>query len=300
MQELFALGCISWLLTRPIDTTESWLKEKFAKKPEIAEANIKALKEGYVAADTLGLVAFPYSIEKQSDTAKGRYRFISGNQAIALGLCAAGVKSELGVFYSSYPITPASDILHEMAKLRGYGVKSLQAEDEIAAVGNAIGAAYAGSLAAAATSGPGMVLKQEFIALAVMAELPLVVIDVQRAGPSDSMPTKTEQTDLLLAMYGRNGESPVIVLAASSPADCFNRAYEASKLAIKYMVPVVVLSDAYLANGREPWEIVSPDSLDVIKATSFNLDNDNFRAYERDEKNSSRPWKVPGEKGFET
>ena len=297
-KNFLALGCISWLLTRPVDTTKNWLKEKFAKKPEIADANIKALNEGYVAADTLGLVAFPFSIEKQADTAKGQYRFVSGNQAIALGLCAAGVKSERGVFYSSYPITPASDILHEMAKLRGYGVKSLQAEDEIAAVGNAIGAAYAGSLAATATSGPGMVLKQEFIALAVMAELPLVVVDVQRAGPSTGMPTKTEQTDLLLSMYGRNGESPVIVLAASSPADCFQRAYEASKLAIKYMVPVVVLSDAYLANGREPWEIVDPDTLDKIETTDF-PDDEIFRAYKRDPETLSRPWKIPGEKGFE-
>lgn len=296
-KNFFALGMIYWLFNRPMDTTIKFLQEKFAKKPKLAEANILALRAGhsYCAATE----AFVHSYEVQpAKLPPGKYRNLGGNEATALGFIAAAQKSGLELFLGSYPITPASDILHTLAKYKNFGVKTFQAEDEIAAVAAAIGASFAGDLAITSTSGPGLCLKSEAINLAVMAELPLVIIDVQRAGPSTGLPTKTEQSDLLQAMYGRNGESPMPVIAASRPGDCFETAYEASRMAIKYMTPVILLTDGYIGNGAEPWRIPDPNTLPVFTAKHPTA-TEGFAPYLRDEVTLARPWVIPGTPGLE-
>ncbi len=296
-KNFFALGMIYWLFNRPMDTTIKFLQEKFSKKPKLAEANILALRAGhsYCAATE----AFVHSYEVQpAKLPPGKYRNLGGNEATALGFIAAAQKSGLELFLGSYPITPASDILHTLAKYKNFGVKTFQAEDEIAAVAAAIGASFAGDLAITSTSGPGLCLKSEAINLAVMAELPLVIIDVQRAGPSTGLPTKTEQSDLLQAMYGRNGESPMPVIAASRPGDCFETAYEASRIAIKYMTPVILLTDGYIGNGAEPWRIPDPNSLPAFIAKHPTA-KEGFAPYLRDEKTLARPWVIPGTPGLE-
>lgn len=296
-KNFFALGMIYWLFNRPMDTTIKFLQEKFAKKPKLAEANILALRAGhsYCAATE----AFVHSYEVQpAKLPPGKYRNLGGNEATALGFIAAAQKSGLELFLGSYPITPASDILHTLAKYKNFGVKTFQAEDEIAAVAAAIGASFAGDLSITSTSGPGLCLKSEAINLAVMAELPLVIIDVQRAGPSTGLPTKTEQSDLLQAMYGRNGESPMPVIAASRPGDCFETAYEAARIAIKYMTPVILLTDGYIGNGAEPWRIPDPNSLPAFTAKHPTA-KEGFAPYLRDEKTLARPWVIPGTPGLE-
>jgi 2-oxoglutarate ferredoxin oxidoreductase subunit alpha len=296
-KNFFALGMIYWLFNRPMEATEKFLKDKFAKKPKLAEANILALRAGhsYCAATE----AFIHSYEVQpAKLPPGKYRNLGGNDATALGFIAAAQKSELELFLGSYPITPASDILHNLAKYKNFGVKTFQAEDEIAAVAAAIGASFAGDLAITSTSGPGLCLKSEAINLAVMAELPLVIIDVQRAGPSTGLPTKTEQSDLLQAMYGRNGESPMPVIAASRPGDCFETAFEASRIAVKYMTPVIMLTDGYIGNGAEPWRIPDPNTLPSFK-TDHPTNKEGFAPYQRDEKTLARPWVIPGTPGLE-
>jgi 2-oxoglutarate ferredoxin oxidoreductase subunit alpha len=304
-KNMFALGLSLWLYSRPLGPVIEWIEEKFARKPEIRDANITLLKKGLHYGETTEDFAFRYEVSP-AEMDKGVYRFIRGNQALALGLLAASEKSGLDLFYGSYPITPASDILHELSKSKEFGVRSFQAEDEIAAVGAAIGACFGGALGVCATSGPGLALKTEAVGLAVMTELPLVVINVQRGGPSTGMPTKTEQADLLQAMYGRNGEAPLIVLAASTPGDCFFMAYEACRLAVKYMTPVILLTDGYLANGSEPWLIPDLDTdleaFDVEFATEANrtLDgNEVFLPYARHEDTLARPWAKPGTPGLE-
>ncbi len=303
-KNMFALGLALWLYSRPLEPVVDWLQAKFGKKPEVMEANIHALRKGLHYGETTEDFAYRYEVSP-AKLPKGTYRFIRGNQALALGLVAASDKSGLGLFYGSYPITPASDVLHELSRFKQFGVKTFQAEDEIAAVGSAIGACFGGNLGICATSGPGLALKTEAIGLAVMTELPLVVINIQRGGPSTGMPTKTEQADLLQALYGRNGEAPLIVLAASSPGDCFFMAYEACRLAVKYMTPVILLSDGYLANGSEPWLIPDPSALadfPVNFAAGTNERHngqDVFLPYSRDEKTLARPWAKPGTPGLE-
>lgn len=300
-KNFFALGLVSWLLDRPLEPTGDWISKKFEKVPEVAEANRLALREGVRLAETCELFngAIPIAPRKEA-VLPGHYRFIGGNQALALGLVTASQALGRGMVYGSYPITPASDLLHELSRLVDFDVKTFQAEDEISAVGAALGAAYAGSLGVTATSGPGLVLKQEFIGLGVMVELPLVVLDIQRAGPSTGMPTKTEQTDLNLALNGRNGESPCVVLAPQSPADCFEIAYEACRLAVRYMTPVIVLSDGYLANGLEAWRIPDPKDLPPVLAKSEPLQGpEDFLPYARDDKTLARPWIAPGHAGYE-
>lgn len=296
-KNFFALGMIFWLYNRPMDYTLQWINTKFAKKPEFIEANTLALKAGWAYCEATEQFATSYEI-KAADFPKGKYRNITGNSATALGLVAAAHQSGLQLVYGSYPITPASDILHELANHKHFGVKTMQMEDEIAAVGVAIGASYAGSLGVTGSSGPGIALKSEAINLAVMAELPLVVCNVQRAGPSTGMPTKTEQADLLQMLFGRNGESPVPVLAASRPSDCFETVYEAARLAIKYMTPVIFLSDGYIANSAEPWSIPEVSDLARIEVT-FAQEPENFAPYQRDPATLARPWAVPGTPGLE-
>jgi 2-oxoglutarate ferredoxin oxidoreductase subunit alpha len=296
-KNFFALGMCYWLYNRSLDPTERWLDEKFRAKPALAEANKLALKSGYAYCDATE--AFQVSFEvPPARLAPGVYRNLSGNSALALGFVAAAQKAGLPLFQGSYPITPASDILHELSMYKEFGVVTFQAEDEIAAVTAAIGAAYAGSLAITTTSGPGMALKTEAIGLATMIELPLVVVDIQRGGPSTGLPTKTEQADLLQALFGRNSEAPVPVLAPSSPGDCFWIALEASRIAIKHMVPVVVLSDGYLANGAEPWRVPAVEELPEIPVR-FRTDPEGFRPYARDSRTLARPWVVPGTPGLE-
>jgi 2-oxoglutarate ferredoxin oxidoreductase subunit alpha len=296
-KNFFALGMCYWLYNRSLDPTERWLDEKFRAKPALAEANKLALKSGYAYCDATE--AFQVSFEvPPARLAPGVYRNLSGNSALALGFVAAAQKAGLPLFQGSYPITPASDILHELSMYKEFGVVTFQAEDEIAAVTAAIGAAYAGSLAITTTSGPGMALKTEAIGLATMIELPLVVVDIQRGGPSTGLPTKTEQADLLQALFGRNSEAPVPVLAPSSPGDCFWIALEASRIAIKHMVPVVVLSDGYLANGAEPWRVPAVEELPEIPVR-FRTDPEGFRPYARDPRTLARPWVVPGTPGLE-
>ena len=288
-----------WLYSRPLGPVIEWIESKFADKPEIRDANIKVLKKGLHYGETTEDFAYRYEVSPATLT-PGTYRFIRGNQALALGLVAASVQSGLQVFYGSYPITPASDVLHEMSRFKSFGVKTFQAEDEIAAVGAAIGACFGGNLGVCATSGPGLALKTEAVGLAVMTELPLIVINIQRGGPSTGMPTKTEQADLLQAMYGRNGEAPLIVLAPSTPGDCFLMAFEACRLAVKYMTPVILLSDGYLANGSAPWMI--PDIADLpdfkVKFAQKD-DNEAFLPYKRDDETLARPWAKPGTAGLE-
>lgn len=296
-KNFFALGMMYWMYSRPLESTVSWIAEKFAKSPELIEANTRVLKAGYAYGETTEAFAVRYEV-RPAQLKPGKYRSITGNEATAWGLIAASVKSRLELFLGTYPITPASDILHELAKYKNFRVKTFQAEDEIAGVTSAIGAAYGGSLAVTTTSGPGMALKTEGIGLAVMLELPLVIVDVQRGGPSTGLPTKTEQADLLQAVHGRNSEAPVAVLAASSPADCFGMAFEASRLALKYMTPVILLTDGYIANGAEPWLIPPVSSLPDIHPT-FRTDPEGFFPYSRDEQTLSRPWAIPGTPGLE-
>ncbi len=295
-KNFFALGLTYWLFSRPIETTLNWIEEKFQKTPDIKEANKKALLVGYYYGENTELFTTRYNVEP-AKLPKGKYRNISGNEAVALGFITASLKSKLPLFLGSYPITPASDILHELSKYKNYGVKTFQAEDEIAGVTSAIGASFAGSLSLTTTSGPGFSLKSEAIGLAVMLELPLVIVDVQRGGPSTGMPTKTEQADLLQALFGRHGESPAIVLAASSPTDCFWMAIEASRFALKYMTPVILLTDGYLANGSEPFLIPDENKIPEIQV-KFVSENSNYQPYNRNEF-LSRPWAIPGTPGLE-
>lgn len=297
-KNMFALGMVFWLFNRPMEHTIHFIETKFNKNDVIAKANIMTLKAGYNYAETLELLPESYIVEP-AKLPKGTYRIITGNQAIAWGFIAAASKVNLPLFLGSYPITPASDILHELSKHKALGVTTFQAEDEIAGVSAAIGAAFAGNLAITTTSGPGMALKTEAIGLALMTELPLVIINVQRGGPSTGLPTKTEQSDLLQAMYGRNGESPVIVLAASTSSNCYNWAYTAAKLAIEHMTPVVLLSDGYLANGSQPWLLHKLADMPSIKAPFAQANEKDFLPYERDETFLVRKWAIPGTKGLE-
>lgn len=301
-KNMFVLGILYWMYNRPLDSTIHFIRNKFGKKdPAIAEANIKALKDGNTFGEATEIFTARYNV-KQADIEPGTYRNITGNQATVYGLTAASVKSKLPLFYGSYPITPASDILHGLSRLKNYNVRTFQAEDEIAAVSSAIGAAFGGSLAITGSSGPGVALKTEAIGLAAMLELPLVIVNVQRGGPSTGLPTKTEQADLLQAMYGRNGECPIAVVAASSPADCFDTAFEACRIAIEHMIPVMMLSDGYLGNGSEPWKFPKSADLPDIEVEFAkprdNGDDEKFLPYVRDEK-LSRPWAIPGTKGLE-
>lgn len=295
-KNLFALGMMYWLYNRPLEPTMEWLEQKFAKKPELVEANKKALKAGYYYGETTELFTTRYKVES-AKLKPGTYRNISGNDATGLGFVAASQLSGLPLFLGSYPITPASDILHFLSQYKDFGVKTFQAEDEIAGISSAIGAAYAGNLAITTTSGPGLALKTEAAGLAVMTELPLVIVNVQRGGPSTGLPTKTEQADLLQAIYGRHGESPLPVLAASTPSNCFYMAIEASRIATKYMTPVILLTDGYIANGSEPWRIPHASELPKIDV-EFATDPETFKPYKRDE-NLSRPWVKPGTPGLE-
>ncbi|HUX59742.1 MAG TPA: 2-oxoacid:acceptor oxidoreductase subunit alpha [Ignavibacteriaceae bacterium] len=295
-KNFFALGLMYWLFDRPLDQTLNWIQKKFSKTPVFIDANTKALTAGYNYGENTEIFNTRYSVEP-AKLPKGTYRSISGNEATALGFLAASVKSGLPLFLGSYPITPATEILQYLSNYKNFGVKTVQAEDEIAGITSAIGASFAGNLAITTTSGPGLALKTEALGLALMTELPLVIIDVQRGGPSTGLPTKTEQADLLQAIYGRNGEAPVAVLAASTPSDCFTMAMEASKLAIKYMSPVILLTDGYLANGSEPWKIPHVNELPEIPV-KFRTEKEGFAPYLRDE-NLSRPWAKPGTPGLE-
>jgi 2-oxoglutarate/2-oxoacid ferredoxin oxidoreductase subunit alpha len=302
-KNMFALGMLSWLYDRPGEGTLSFLKAKFASKPEIMAANVAAFQAGWNYGETTEAFSVRYEV-KPAPLKPGTYRNISGNTALAYGLVAASQLAGLPLFLGSYPITPASDILHELAKHKRFGVRTFQAEDEIAAVGAALGASFGGSLAVTSTSGPGMLLKAETVGLAVSVELPLIVCDIQRAGPSTGMPTKTEQADLLAAMFGRNGESPVPIVAPASPGDCFTAAIEAARIAIKYRTPVILLSDGYLANGSEPWRIPDTASLpDLSREFAFaeaaGEDAGEFEPFRRDPVTLARPWAVPGTPGLE-
>jgi len=304
-KNMFALGLMSWLYGRPTDVTESFLGAKFAKRPEIAEANLKALRAGYAFGETTETFAVTYEV-KPAKLAPGTYRNITGNQALSYGLIAASKLSGLPLFLGAYPITPASAILEELAAYKQFGVRTFQAEDEIAAAGAAVGAAFGGSLGVTTSAGPGIVLKAETIGLAIMLELPLLICDIQRAGPSTGMPTKPEQGDLLMVLFGRNSESPVPVVAAMSPSDCFDAAIEAARIALKYRTPVYLLSDAYLANGSEPWLLPDVATLPDISTTFATEPNSvgtdgkgEFLPYLRDEKTLARPWAVPGTPGLE-
>ena len=299
-KNMFALGLMSWLYGRSVDATVSFLNAKFAKRPEIAEANIKALLAGYAFGETTETFAVTYEV-KPAKLAPGTYRNITGNQALSYGLIAASKLSGLPLFLGAYPITPASAILEELASFKQFGVRTFQAEDEIAAVGAALGAAFGGSLGVTTSAGPGVVLKAETIGLAMQLELPLVICDIQRAGPSTGMPTKPEQGDLLMVLFGRNSESPVPVVAAMSPSDCFHAAIEACRIALKYRTPVYLLSDAYLANGSEPWllpDVSTLPDISVSFTTEANFEG-TFLPYLRDEKTLARPWAVPGTPGLE-
>lgn len=298
-KNMFALGLICWLFDRPLDQAAHLLKNKFAKKPSVLEANIKVMTDGYNYGNNIHASVSTYRIETKS-AKKGFYTDVNGNRATALGLIAASEKSGLPLFLGSYPITPASDILHELAKRKDLGVKVVQAEDEIAGICTAIGASFAGNLAATSTSGPGLALKSEAIGLAVMAELPLVIIDVQRGGPSTGLPTKSEQTDLLQALYGRNGESPVVVLVASTPTNCFDMAFVASKIALEHMTPVILLTDAFIANGSSAWRIPEMEEYPEIHPQYVYNDllKDNWKPYKRNPETNVRYWAIPGTEGF--
>ena len=297
-KNMFALGMVYWMYHRSTEYTIEFFHKKFKTKPAIIEANTKVLNAGYFFAETLELIPNSYSISP-AKMAAGTYRIIMGNTATAWGFLAAAEKSGMELFLGSYPITPASDILHELVKHKHFGVKTLQAEDEIAGISSAIGASFAGDLAITTTSGPGLALKGEALGLAMMIELPLVVVDVQRGGPSTGLPTKTEQSDLLQAMYGRNGESPIIVIAASTPANCFNYAYEAAKLTLEHMTPVLLLTDGYIANGSAPWKIKSVDDMPEIHNNKLKEASEDWHPYDRDEETLARSWAVPGTAGLE-
>jgi 2-oxoglutarate/2-oxoacid ferredoxin oxidoreductase subunit alpha len=297
-KNMFALGMVYWLFDRSLDYTEEYFLKKFHAKPDLAEANKIALRAGYYYAETIEALSPVYKI-LPAQIAKGKYRNISGNVATAWGLMAAAEKSGLNLFIGSYPITPATGILEELAAHKDLGVKSFQAEDEIAGICTALGASFAGHLAVTSTSGPGLALKSEAIGLAVMSELPIVIIDVQRSGPSTGLPTKTEQSDLMQAIYGRNGECPVVVMAASTPSDCFTFAFEAAKIAVEHMTPVLLLTDSYLANGSEPWRIPQMKDLPAITPPFADRNVKPFLPYKRDEETLARSWAVPGIPGLE-
>ena len=306
-KNMFALGMLSWLYDRPADGTLSFLKAKFAGKPEIMQANVAAFQAGWNFGETTEAFSVRYEV-MPAPLAPGTYRNISGNTALAYGLVAASQLAGLPLFLGSYPITPASDILHELAKHKRFGVRTFQAEDEIAASGAALGASFGGSLSVTTTSGPGMLLKAETVGLAVSVELPLIICDIQRAGPSTGMPTKTEQGDLLAAMFGRNGESPVPIIAPASPADCFNAAIEAARIAVKYRTPVILLSDGYLANGSEPWRVPATATLPDLSAEFAFAEpagpadggaGGEFEPFRRDPVTLARPWAIPGTPGLE-
>ena len=299
-KNMFVLGYIYWMYNRSLDNSIEFLKLKFKKRPELIDANVKVLKAGYNYGDTVETPMNRYEV-KPAPVTKGTYRSIMGNQAAAMGLIAASQKAGLTLYYGTYPITPASDILHELSKHKNFGVKTFQAEDEIAAITSAIGASFGGSLGVTASSGPGIALKGEAIGLALMLEIPLVIVNVQRGGPSTGLPTKTEQSDLLQAMYGRNGESPVPIVASYTPSDCFYGAYEACRLAIEFMTPVFFLSDGYIANGSEPWKFPTAAELPDLKVSFAKNDlkeGETFLPYKRNEK-LARPWAIPGTKGLE-
>jgi 2-oxoglutarate ferredoxin oxidoreductase subunit alpha len=296
-KNFFALGLVSWIYTRPLEPTVEWIRKRFAKRPEIAEANLRVLKAGHAFGETAEFFNEHYTVEA-AEMAPGLYRAMTGNRALAWGLLAAAERSRLPIVYGAYPITPASSILEELALHKRFRVRTIQAEDEIAAVTAAIGASLGGAVGVTGSSGPGIALKGEAIGLAVMAELPLVVFDIQRAGPSTGMPTKTEQGDLMQALYGRNSESPVVVLAPATPGDCFYIAYEAVRIAVKYMVPVIVLSDGFLANSSEPWLIPDLGTLPPIEV-KFRTDPEGFFPYLRDPATLARPWVRPGTPGLE-
>ncbi|MDP3920999.1 MAG: 2-oxoacid:acceptor oxidoreductase subunit alpha [Candidatus Omnitrophota bacterium] len=297
-KNFFALGIMFWLYDRDRDHTVEWVRKKFAKRPEIVEANITALKAGYTFADVSEAMPIQFHI-KRAKLEAGVYRKITGNEATAIGLVAACNLANKTLFYGSYPITPASNILHELARHKNFGVKTFQAEDEIAACGAAVGASFGGEVGMTGTSGPGLCLKSEMINLAIMAELPLVVVNVQRGGPSTGMPTKTEQADLLQVLFGRNGESPIAVVAPITPADCFLMAIEAVRIAIEYMTPVVLLSDGNIANAAEPWQLPEIEALPKIKVTHPTNSDGPFMPYTRDPKTLARPWAKPGTPGLE-
>jgi len=296
-KNFFALGMMYWMYNRSVDTTVEWIKSKFKNKPDIVEANTRVLKAGWNFAETTEIFNVRYDV-KAASLPRGKYRNVTGNTAVALGLVVAASKAKLDLFLGSYPITPASDILHELSMYKEYGVKTFQAEDEIAAITSAIGASFGGALAVTTTSGPGVALKTEAIGLAVMVELPLLIINIQRGGPSTGLPTKTEQADLLQALYGRNGEAPVPVLASSTPSDCFNTIFEAARIALKFMTPVIMLSDGYLGNGSEPWKL--PNVADIPDISpKFRTDPNNYLPYLRNETTLAREWAIPGTPGLE-
>ena len=297
---MFALGLLYWLYGRDRNTTINFLKKKFAKKPEIVEANVKALNAGYYYGETIEVIKTSYRINKAEFT-QGTYRNIMGNNALSLGLLTAAQKSDLNLFYGGYPITPASDILHYLAQYKHFGVRTFQAEDEISGITSAIGASFSGNLAITATSGPGVALKTEALGLAISTELPIVLINVQRGGPSTGLPTKTEQADLNQALYGRNGEAPLVVLAAATPSDCFNMAYESCRIALKYMIPVILLTDGYIANGSEPWKIPNLSTLNKMETNILKKDDDGnaFSPFKHNPETLARPWALPGTPNME-
>ncbi|PQJ33311.1 2-oxoglutarate ferredoxin oxidoreductase subunit alpha [Salinibacter sp. 10B] len=304
-RNMFALGLASWLYSRPLAPAIEWIRKKFEEKPDILEANLHVLKKGYHFGETADLFTTRYEV-READLPDGTYRTITGAEALSMGLVAAGEKSGLDVYYSSYPITPASDILHEMSNHKQFGVRTVQAEDEIAAVTSALGASFGGHIGVTATSGPGVALKTEAIGLGVITELPLIVINMQRGGPSTGLPTKPEQSDLLQALYGRNGDAPAAVLAPHSPSDCFEVAFEAARIATKYMTPVFILADGYLGQGSEPWRVPDPSDLPEIDVTFAGETNgidgegrDTFNPYVRDEETLARGWATPGTPNLE-
>lgn len=297
-KNMFALGLICWLFNRPIDQAIHFLQNKFSKKQSVLEANIKVLTDGFNYGNNLHLSVSTYTVDKSTELAKGKYTSINGNKATAWGLIAASKKAGLELFLGSYPITPATDIMQELAQRKDLGVKVVQAEDEIAGITTALGASFAGALAATSTSGPGLALKSEAIGLAVMAELPIVVVDVMRGGPSTGLPTKTEQTDLLQALYGRNGESPAVVMAASTPADCFHFTYMASKIALEHMTPVILLTDAYIGNGTSLWKLPKLAELPEINPNFVKPGMEGIKVTSRDPETNARYWSIPGMEGF--
>ncbi|MBK7894610.1 MAG: 2-oxoacid:acceptor oxidoreductase subunit alpha [Candidatus Promineifilaceae bacterium] len=300
-QNFFALGIVFWMFERPMETTLEWVQKKFAKRPDLIEANTKALQAGYFFGDTTRTFQQRYRI-RPAQLPPGTYRKVTGNEAMAMGLVTAAHKMGKPLFYGTYPITPASDILHALAPLRHFDVRTFQAEDEIAAMGSIIGAAFGGAFAVTGTSGPGVALKSEGMGLAIALELPMVIVNVQRGGPSTGLPTKTEQSDLLQAMFGRNGESPIVVLAPQSPADCFNIAVEAARCAMRATTPVMILSDGFLANSSEPWPVPNPDDIEPIlieHPAAREAEDDPFMPYARDEETLARPWAIPGTRGLE-
>ena len=296
-KNMFVLGFVYWMYNRSMDNTLQFIREKFSKNPDIAEANTKVLKAGYAYGETTETFSNRFEV-KPAKMKAGNYRNITGNEAAAIGLIAAAHKSGIALFYGGYPITPASDILHELSRHKNFNIRTFQAEDEIAGIGSAIGASFGGSLGVTASSGPGIALKAEALGLAVMLELPLVIINVQRGGPSTGLPTKTEQADLMQAYYGRNGEAPIPIVSASSPSDCFFMAYQACRLAVEHMTPVFFLSDGYMANGAEPWQYPTADSLPVFKARFAKDNQDDFKPYRRDER-LVREWAIPGTAGLQ-